>query len=426
MKIGVILAAGKSSRFKSSIPKGLHNIDGKSIVERIIDCFFVAKVDKIYIIVSDESYCCYKKIKGVDFLFQGDLRGTGGAFYSLNGLFKVEDEIIVINSDCFMFDKKVILNFYDRFINCCYDMGVITIKVNNPFGYGRIFKNNDRIKIIEENEADDLIRKIDVVNSGIYIFRGKYLIKNMRKLNIKDKESKITSFFNNEKCLDYFCDSPIRGVNSKEDFGALNKEFYLFNCYKHMKNGVKIYDSDNTYIGDDVIIGENVEIFPSSYILGKSRIDDNSVIYPFSFIIDSCIGKENIIGPYSYIRDNSIIKDNAFLGSFLEVKNSIIGENVKAKHHGYIGDCEIGKSSNIGCGFVSANYDGKKKNKIVIGDNNFIGSNVTIVAPVRVGNNVIIGAGSTITNDINDNCLAIAREKQINKEGYSLKGRESE
>lgn len=420
MVIGVILAGGKSTRFKSDLPKGLHKIDGKSIVERLLDCFDMCGMGKKYIVVSEDSYCHYKNVKNVDFVFQDKtLFGTGGAFYSINGLFNQDDDIVVVNSDCFLFEKDIILKFYNAFLMNDFDLGLITMKVGDSSGYGRVIEKNNIIKIIEEKDADELVKKINLVNSGVYVFKGKYLQKNIKRLNVVNDESKITILFDGISCFNYISNSLIRSINNKREFSEVNKEFYRFICNKHVFNGVKIYDVSSTYIGENVIIGNDVEIFPNCYVLGNTVVKDRTIIYPFSIINDSVIGDSNLIGPFAHIKNNTITSSNVVLGAFVEVKNSVLDGNVKAKHHAYFGNCLIGENSNIGCGFVSANYDGKNKNETRIGSNCFIGSNVTIVAPVTVGDNVVIGAGSTITDDVSSNSLSIARVRQINKEGYT-------
>lgn len=418
MKIGVILAGGKSSRFKSNLPKGLHKIDGKTIVDRLIDCLKLSDINKIYIVVNNDNCIFYKNIKGVEFLFQGDLFGTGGAFYSMNGLFDNDDEIIVVNSDCFIFDKNVICNFYNKFMDSNKDLGLVTMCVEDPRGYGRIFRIDNRIKIIEEKDTDEITSKINIVNMGIYIFKGSFLKNGMKFLNVKNKESKITIFYDNVDCFEYISDSLIMSINSKMDFYKVNREFYLYNCYKHLDNGVKIYDINNTYIGENVVIGKDVEIYPNNYLLGDTIIGNNCSVLPNCVICDSKIGNGSVIGPFSNLKAGSFIGKDVVIGAFVEVKNSEIMDNVKAKHHAYLGDVLVGKNSNVGCGTIIANYDGKKKHKSSIGENCFIGSNVTIISPVSVGNNVLIAAGSTINKDICDNSLAIARERQIIKNNY--------
>jgi len=205
-----------------------------------------------------------------------------------------------------------------------------------------------------------------------------------------------------------------------------SKEKYIYECnklkqdicFKHMDNGVVILDVNSTYIGENVMIGKGTVIYPNNYIIGDTCIGENVSFYSNCCVCNSIIGNSCEIGPFSNLKHGSFISDNCIIGAFVEVKNSVVKRNVKAKHHSYLGDVEIDKNCNIGCGVIFANYDGKKKHKSFIGKNSFIGSNVTVVSPVNIGENVVIAAGSTIVNDIGDYTLAIARQHQINKVDY--------
>lgn len=414
MKIGVILAGGRSSRFKSEIPKGMHLIDGVRLIDRIIECFNKCDIYKIYLVVNNDNFIYYKDIKGVEFLFQGDVSGTGGAFYSFNGLFNEDDCIVVTNSDSFMFDKNIIKDFYEEYLSSGFECGLISEIVDNPFGQGRIYEHDNYIEIIEEKECDENIKNIKEVNVGIYAFKGHFLSLKMKSLN-EGKESKITTLYKDVRCFKYLSRTKIMSVNNKEDYHNLYKSFYLDNCYKWIEKGVKIYDVNNTYIGENVVIGSDVEIYPNSYILGNSVIGDHSKVYPNCFINNSKIGYGCEIGPFSNLKGINEIGDSCVVGAFVEIKDSVLKKNVKAKHHIYLGNCFVDENSNIGCGVISANYDGKNKHQTVIGKNSFIGSNVTFVAPVDIGDGVVIAAGSTITENVMNNCLAIARERQTTK-----------
>jgi len=300
MKIGVILAGGNSSRFNSKLPKGLHKIDGKSIVSRIIDSFNVCGIDKIYIVVNNESYkYYYKENFRVDYLFQNKVNGTGSAFYCVNGLYNAEDEIIVVNSDCFIFEKDIILDFYNECNMSGHNLGLVVRKEENCFGYGRVIVKGNYVDIIEERDLDEETRKINIVNMGIYYFKGIFLEKYMKILNNECEENKITSLINKEECHVYNSESLILGVNDKKDFYNVNKLFYLDNCNKLISRGVKIYDINNTYISESIVVGENVEIYPNNYLLGNCVINDYCIILPKCYIDDSVIGEGCSIGPYA-------------------------------------------------------------------------------------------------------------------------------
>ena len=419
MKIGVILAGGRSSRFNSDLPKGLHKIDGKSIVERIMECFECAGVNKVFVVVNDDSYSYYiKENFKVDYLFQDKINGTGSAFYCFDGLYSDEDEVIVVNGDCFIYDRSVIKDFSDKCSLNNFNVGVVAREDKDIKGYGRIKVHNNKISIIEEKDLKDVDEDLSLINLGIYFFNGYFLKKYMKTLNNENKVNKITDLVDKEECYVYECESLILGVNNKGDFYRANKLYYLENCNKLLMLGVKIYDVNNTYIGENVRVGKDVEIYPNNYIFGDTVIGDSSVILPNCYIENSLIEKSCSIGPFSHLKNGSILCSGCVVGAFVEIKNSELQNNVKAKHHAYLADVTIGENSNVGCGVIVANYDGKNKNRSNVGKRCFIGSNSTLVSPVVIGDNVVIGAGSTIVKNINDNTLAIARERQINKENY--------
>lgn len=189
-------------------------------------------------------------------------------------------------------------------------------------------------------------------------------------------------------------------------------------CLKHRRAGVRIIDPSNTYIDKDVVIGDNVTIYPNNYIYGLSVIGNNTIIYPNCLIVDSVIGENCEIGPFSNIKQKSKIGNNSIIGAYVEVKNGLLKENVKAKHHAYLGDVDIDEGCNIGCGVIFANYDGKNKHRSTVYKNVFIGSNVTIVSPVVIKENAFVAAGSTIVENVESYSLAIARTRQINKLKY--------
>ena len=207
-------------------------------------------------------------------------------------------------------------------------------------------------------------------------------------------------------------------VKNYETYSSAINMYRYKKCLHYIKNGVKIIDVNSTYIGDDVVIEKGVIIYPNSFIFGDTYIGEGTIIYPNSVIESSFIYNSCVVGPFANIKKGSKIGANSYIGAFVEVKNSCLKNNVKAKHHAYLGDVEVEENCNIGCGVIFANYDGKKKHRSKVEKNVFIGSNVTIVSPVNIGENSLIGAGSTIVLDVERNSLAIARNKQINKIDY--------
>ena len=292
---------------------------------------------------------------------------------------------------------------------------VLTAIVGNPTGYGRIIRDEiGHVKeIVEEKDASVEQKAINEINSGLYCFDIEELILALEKItpNNAQGEYYLTDVIKimNEKGLKVGGlivedKTEILGVNDRKQQEMLTRLLRIRINQEQMENGVTIEDTNNTYIYDDVQIGIDTVIHPNTTI--KSGV---------------VIGENCEIGPNAYIREGCNVADNVKIGSFVEVKKATIGEGTKVPHLSYMGDCEIGKKTNIGCGTITCNYDGFKKSKTVIGDNSFVGSNVNFIAPVTIGDNTLIAAGSTITDDVPNDSLAIARQRQINKEGWNRK-----
>lgn len=419
MNIGVILAGGKSSRFNSDTPKGLHRIDGKSVVSRILEIFKIADFNKIYLVVNEDNYLCFlKENLDVNYIVQTKVNGTGSAFYLLKDYIGESDNVIVVNSDCFMFEKKTINWFYDLCSRSGLNIGVIGTKEISGINLGKIDVKENRVEVIEVEDKRYYDIHGDIYNTGIYFFRGEFLARNIEVLDNNLEENRLTRLLMLDNVYVFNSDYLVYCFNNKREYMIIVNDFYLYNCNKLIESGVKIFDVKTTFIGEDVCIGRDVEIYPNCYLLGECEIGNNSVIFPNSFIESSVIGERCSVGPFSHLKKGSIIGDDSIVGAFVEVKNSVIKKGVKAKHHAYLGDVEIGEKTNIGCGVIIANYDGKEKHKSVIGNNCFVGSNVTIVSPVNIGEETVVGAGSTIVDDIDKNSLSIARARQINKNNY--------
>ena len=292
---------------------------------------------------------------------------------------------------------------------------ILTAIYDNPTGYGRVIRDiGGNVKaIVEEKDATEEEKYINEINAGVYCFDIEELILALEKLtpNNAQGEYYLTDVIKimNDKGLKTGAiiiedNTEILGVNDRSQLEMLTRILKIRINQEHMKNGVTIEDMENTYIYDDVKIGVDTVIHPNTTI--KSGV---------------VIGENCEIGPNSYIREGCNIADNVKIGSFVELKKATIGEGTKVPHLSYMGDCEIGSKTNIGCGTITCNYDGFKKSKTIIGNNAFIGSNVNFIAPVTVGDNTLIAAGSTITDDVPADALSIARERQTNKEGWNKK-----
>ena len=413
--IALVLAAGKGTRMKSDKSKLVHKIYGKELVKRVVETAKKSGVNDVIAVVG------YKKEQvqqvlgdSVKYAYQDEMLGTGHAVLQAEEYLKNRNgKVVVLNGDVPILRPETVKKFIKKSINNKEYATILTAIYNNPTGYGRVVRDiGGNVKaIVEEKDATEDERNIQEINAGIYCFDIQELLKALKELkpNNVQNEYYITDIIKimNDKGLKTGAvivedNTEILGVNDKIQLELLTKVLKLRINQYHMRNGVTIEDIDNTYIYDDVEIGTDTVIHPNTTI-------KNDVI----------IGKDCEIGPNSYIREGCRLDDKVKIGSFVEIKKAIIGKGTKVPHLSYMGDCEIGAGTNIGCGTITCNYDGFKKSKTIIGENSFVGSNVNLIAPVTLGKNTFIAAGSTITNDVPDYALSIARQRQLNKEGWN-------
>ena len=408
----IIMAAGKGTRMKTNKSKVVHKIYDKELVRRVAELAKKVGSDEIVTVVGHMREQVQEVLGDtVKYAVQEELLGTGHAVMQAKEYLKgKKGKVIVLNGDVPIIRKETLENLITKSIKNKEYATLLTAIYENPTGYGRIVRDEGGSvkEIVEEKDADPLQKRIKEINSGMYCFDIEELLHALDyiKPNNVQSEYYLTDVIKimNEKGLKTGAvivedNTEILGVNDRAQLELLTRVFRIRINEEHMKNGVTIEDSNGTYIYDDVIIGRDTVIHPNTTI--KSGV---------------VIGENCEIGPNAYIRENCTIGNNAKVGSFVELKNVKIGDNTKVPHLTYLGDCEIGKNSNVGCGTITCNYDGKKKHKTIIGDNAFIGSNVNFIAPVTLGDNVLIAAGSTITDNVPSNNMGIARERQINKE----------
>ncbi|SNX53928.1 bifunctional UDP-N-acetylglucosamine diphosphorylase/glucosamine-1-phosphate N-acetyltransferase GlmU [Thermoanaerobacterium sp. RBIITD] len=441
----LILAAGLGKRMKSRHPKVAHKVCGRPMVEWVVRSAKAAGSDDVIVVVghgADE----VKSILSDDvkFAYQEKQLGTGHAVMMAKDMLPDEGDIMILTGDTPLITSGTLKEFYDFHLNEGNSITILSSIFDDPQGYGRIVRGSDGgvLKIVEDKDADEKIKGIHEINSAMYIFKLDYLKKSLEHINNNNAQSEyyLTDAIEIVKNMGgkigaYKVHSEeIMGVNSRVQLAEAEKVMRKRINERHMLEGVTIIDPDNTYIGPDVNIGIDTIIYPGTIIEGNSTIGKDCEIGPNSRIIDSEIGNgckiifsmitesklcNNIkLGPFAQIRPDSVIHDNAKLGNFIEIKKSIIGEGTKVPHLTYIGDAEVGKRVNMGCGSIVVNYDGKRKHKTTIGDDVFVGCNVNLVSPVKVNNNAFIAAGSTITDEVPDGALAIARCRQTNKEGW--------
>lgn len=449
----VILAAGKGTRMKSNLLKVLHQIDGKPMVSHIIDTLNEIKIKDIVIVVGHQSEEVINTLGDkLKYVHQEQQLGTGHAVLQAKGLLKDKKGItLVLSGDAPLLTTETINSLIEEHEKTNVAATILTTEIDVPTGYGRIIRDNNRkvMKIVEEKDTTIEEKQVKEINTGIYCFDNEKLFDAIDKIsnNNKQNEYYLTDVIEILRSQGYQVGAYLSkdpsetiGINDRIALSEAEKIFRNRILEKHMRQGVTIIDPTNTYIGKEVIIEFDTIIHPNTFLRGKTTIGANCVIGPNTEIADTKIGNgvtithsvinsstlnnNSIIGPFAYIRPNCNIEDSVKIGDFVEVKNSKIGRGTKIPHLSYIGDADLGENVNIGSGTITVNYDGVQKHRTKIGDRSFVGCNTNLVAPVTLGNDTYIAAGSTITDDVPDFSLSIARQKQTNKENYVKKLRE--
>ncbi len=410
--IGIIMAAGKGTRMKTEKAKCVHKVYGKEMVQRVVNIARAAGINEIITVVGHKREQVEEVLKdSVKYAYQEELLGTGDTVKQALPLLKGrKGKVVILCGDVPILRPTTLKNLIQKSIDNKEYATILTAIYENPMGYGRIIRDiGGNIKsIVEEKDADEEQILINEINAGVYCFDIEELTLAIQKINNNNaqKEYYLTDVIKimNEKGLKTGAvivddNTEILGVNDRVQLELVTQVLKIRINTELMEKGVTIEDMNSTYIYDDVEIGTDTVIHPNTTI--KSGVK---------------IGKNCEIGPNAYIREECRIADNVKIGSFVELKKAIIGKGTKVPHLSYMGDCEIGEKVNVGCGTITCNYDGKSKYKTVIGNNAFIGSNVNFIAPVNIGDETLVAAGSTITEDVPNNTLAIARQRQINKE----------
>ena len=413
--ITIVMAAGKGTRMKSNKSKLVHKIYGKELVTRVVDLAEEVGSNKIVAVVGHLREQVQAVLGDrVEYAYQDELLGTGHAVMQATSFLEgKKGKVVILYGDVPIIRPETVKKLIEKSIKKRDYATLLTAIYENPTGYGRIIRDEGgNIKgIVEEKDASETQREIKEINSGIYCFDIQELLLALKEIkpNNAQGEYYLTDVIKimNEKGLKTGAvivedNTEILGVNDRAQLELLTRVLRMRINAEHMKNGVTIEDSNSTYIYDGVKIGRDTVIHPNTTI--KSDVE---------------IGEDCEIGPNSYIREGCRLSNKVKIGSFVEIKKAKVGEGTKIPHLSYMGDCEIGAHTNIGCGTITCNYDGFNKSKTIIGDNGFIGSNVNLVAPVTLGDNVFVAAGSTITNDVPADSVAIARERQTNKEGWN-------
>ena len=420
----IILSAGKGNRMQSNIPKPLHTISGKTMLQWVIDANIAAKITKYVIVIPKDNKEIEEVTKDLETVVQPIPLGTGDAVIQAKKILKDFNGIIII---CFAdtpFIAPETLKKLTKAVKNGSKIAISGFKKSEKNNYGKIVfsKSNQPSEIVEEKDAK--IRKIksEYCNGGIIAINSEILnYLDKIKSNKLTKEIYLTeivklAFLNKEK-IDFIeiNENEILGINNQIELSKAEKISQDFLRNKAMINGAKLIAPETVFFNFDTKIGKDVVIHPN-VIFGKNvNIEKSVEILSFSHIEDSVIKEGSVIGPFARLRGKAIIGPKSKIGNFVEIKNSKLKEQVKINHLSYVGDSEIGKSTNIGAGTITCNYDGKKKNKTKIGSNSFIGSNSSLIAPIKIGDNVTLAAGSVFNKNVPSNSLSIGRAHQVIK-----------
>ncbi|SEM84124.1 UDP-N-acetylglucosamine pyrophosphorylase /glucosamine-1-phosphate N-acetyltransferase [Ligilactobacillus sp. WC1T17] len=446
-RYAIILAAGKGTRMKSKLYKVLHPVCGKSMVDHVLTQIEKNDMDEVVTIVGHGAEKVEETLGDrTKYALQAEQLGTGHAVLQAKDILGDKEGMTIIAcGDTPLFTAKTFAELFQYHESKGAVATVLTAHTDNPFGYGRIIRNDIGIveKIVEQKDATKEEAEVTEINTGVYCFDNQELFKALAQvkndnaqgeyylpdvMEIFQKEGKVVAAYQ----MKNFEES--MGVNDRLALSKATKVMQRRINEKHMQNGVTLIDPDNTYIDIDVEIGSDTVIEPGVYLKGKTVIGSDCIIGAHSQIKDSIIEdgvtvtsslieeahmrQNSDIGPYSHLRPLADIGQGAHIGNFVEVKKATIGKNTKVGHLTYVGDATLGKEINIGCGTTFINYDGINKHHTNVGDYSFIGSGSNIIAPVEIEDHAYVAAGSTITDDVKAHDMAIARGRQVNKKGY--------
>jgi bifunctional UDP-N-acetylglucosamine pyrophosphorylase / glucosamine-1-phosphate N-acetyltransferase len=449
-RYAVILAAGQGTRMKSKLYKVLHPVCGKPMVQHVVDQISSLHMKQMVAVVGHGAEKVQEQLGDhIQYVLQEEQLGTAHAVMQAEEVLADEDGVtLVVCGDTPLITSETMEKLIAEHESLGAKATILTAQPEDPTGYGRIIRNSEGTveRNVEHKDATEEERKVTEINTGTYCFDNKALFDALKKVNNDNVQGEyylpdVIEILKNAgevvaayQTIDF---NETLGVNDRVALSRAESLMKKRINERHMRNGVTLIDPEQTYISDDAEIGSDTVIYPGTVILGSTKIGEENIIGPQSEIKDSVIGNgntirqsvlhdseigdETAIGPFAHIRPKSVLENNVKIGNFVEVKKSVMGTGSKASHLSYIGDAEIGKDVNLGCGSITVNYDGKNKFLTKVEDGAFIGCNSNLVAPVTVGKNAYVAAGSTITNDVPAESLSIARSRQTVKENYVQK-----
>ncbi|MCR4962686.1 MAG: bifunctional UDP-N-acetylglucosamine diphosphorylase/glucosamine-1-phosphate N-acetyltransferase GlmU [Firmicutes bacterium] len=421
----IVLAAGKGTRMVSAKPKVLHELLGKPMIDYVLQALRGAEVSRVVTVIGSGAEEVREHLgDACSFALQEPQLGTGHAvMQGLPCLGPEVETVMVVCGDTPLLTKETLQGLKTHFEESRSSCTVLTAVLDDPAAYGRILRDDSGalLGVVEARDASPRQLAIQEINSGVYCFVKKDLEEAIGSLTTGNQQGEyyltdtIAVLRNAGKKTTAFCcgdPAEIQGVNDRCQLAEAEGLLRARKNRQLMLSGVTLVDPDTVYIDAGVEVGMDTVIGPSVYIGGASRVGSGCQIGPWVKIVDSQVGDGVSVGPFAYLRPGTVLADHSKAGHFVEIKNSQIGAGSKVPHLSYIGDAELGENVNVGCGTITCNYDGVAKYRTKIGDGTFIGSNSNFIAPVEVGNRCTIGAGSTITADVPDGSLAIARSTQ--------------
>ncbi|KUO73862.1 MAG: bifunctional N-acetylglucosamine-1-phosphate uridyltransferase/glucosamine-1-phosphate acetyltransferase [Desulfosporosinus sp. BRH_c37] len=443
--VAVIMAAGKGTRMKSKLPKVMHSLAGKTLIEHVLDTVNQVGIESPLVIVGHGREVIETRISDrAELVVQTEQLGTGHAVMQALPYLDGAQTVLVLSGDQPLLKTETLQALIESHEAQGVSATVLTAFMDQPFGYGRVIKNEEFVvKIVEEKDASIDQRLINEINTGTYCFKGSALKEALVKITTQNAQGEyyLTEVFDvliklGEKVLAYCThdSNEALGINSRGQLAeaeAILRDRILDHW---MSEGVTVVDPSSTFIDADVELTQDVTILPFTRLMGKTMIAEDAVIGPqtslencavgcgsevtYTMAKDAVIGERCHIGPFAYLRPGTKLEAEVKVGDFVEIKNSWIEMGSKVPHLSYIGDTHVGKSVNIGAGTITCNYDGVNKHPTKIGDNAFIGSNTNLVAPLEVGEHAVTGAGSTITKNVPARALAVERSQQMIREHW--------
>ncbi len=434
-----ILAAGRGTRMKSDLPKVLHTLGGRSLVQRVLEsCHLIAPSRQLIIIgyEGEQVKQSFDDISSLEFVEQKRQLGTGHAIQQLlPHLQDFDGDLFVLNGDAPLLRPETLQNLLHIHQSHNNAATLLTANLPNPKGYGRVFcdGNNFVSQIVEDRDCNAAQKKNHRVNGGIYCFNWPQLAQVLPKLSANNDQKEyyltdVVQYLNPVMAVDVEDYYEINGINDRQQLSIAN-DILQDRIKKHwMSAGVTMIDADSITIDDTVTLAPDVILEPQTHLRGKTYIGSKSRIGPGSMIENSHIGEQVTIlysvvsdseiasncriGPYTHLRGEAKIQASCRIGNFVEIKKTQVGQKSNVAHLSYLGDATLGEQVNVGAGTITANYDGVNKHPTIIGDRTKTGANSVFVAPVTLGEEVTVAAGSVVTNDVPDNALVIARQRQ--------------